>query len=149
MTEREDHELTIINWVHFSFFYSFQIVNDKDDNDKERVDDDDAFSNENNVLGIKFINNSWSTLIYDDQLLLIWSKVISILDWILEKKYLKTNHNHNITVMRSRDTENSLSFHGIHYIKVFYIEDSPQFTFWPVNDSSDVPTSLILYLIIS
>ena len=86
MTEREDHELTIINWVHFSFFYSFQIVNDKDDNDKERVDDDDAFSNENNVLGIKFINNSWSTLIYDDQLLLIWSKVISILDWILEKK---------------------------------------------------------------
>ena len=70
-------------------FYSFQIVNDKDDNDKERVDDDDAFSNENNVLGIKFINNSWSTLIYDDQLLLIWSKVISILDWILEKKIFK------------------------------------------------------------
>ena len=130
-------------------FYSFQIVNDKDDNDKERVDDDDAFSNENDVLGIKFINNSWSTLIYDDQLLLLWSKVISILDWILEKKYLKTNHNHNITVMRSRDTENSLSSHGIHYIKVFYIEDSPQFTFWPVNDSSDVPTSLILYSIIS
>ena len=127
-------------------FYSFQIVNDKDDNDKERVDD--AFSNENNV-GIKFINNSWSTLIYDHQLLILWSKVVSILDWILEKKYLKTNHNHNITVMRSRDTENSLSFNGIHYIKVFYIEDSPQFTFWPVNDSSDVPTSLILYLITS